>query len=68
MTIASLSSGCAATAPSASKAAATWRGEYATAIKTLIADGVLTGGHGVYTGSVELKYTKIRNSVRTILR
>lgn len=27
------------------KAAATWRGEYGTAITTLLADGVLTGGH-----------------------
>lgn len=42
------------------KTAATWRGEYGTAIKTLIADGVLTGGHGVYTGSVELKDGPLR--------
>lgn len=42
------------------KAAATWRGEYGAAIKSLIADGVLTGGHGVYTGSAELKDGALR--------
>lgn len=42
------------------KAAATWRGEYGTAIKRLIADGVLTGGHGVYTGASELKDGSLR--------
>lgn len=42
------------------KAATTWRGEYGTAIKRLIADGVLTGAHGVYTGSTELKDGKLR--------
>jgi len=42
------------------KAAATWRGEYGTAIKTLIANGVLTSGQGVYTGPVELKDGPLR--------
>jgi hypothetical protein len=37
------------------KAASTWRTEYGSAVKALIADGVLTAGHGVYTGTVELK-------------
>ncbi len=42
------------------KAAATWRGEYGTALKTLIADGSLTGGHGVSAGTVELKDGPLR--------
>ena len=42
------------------KAAATWRGEYGSAIKSLIADGVLAAGHGVYTGSAELKDGPLR--------
>jgi hypothetical protein len=42
------------------KAAASWRGEYGTTIKTPIAEGVLTGGHGVYTGPVELKDGPLR--------
>ena len=37
------------------KAATTWRGEYGATIKTLIADGVLTDGYGVYAGSSDLK-------------
>jgi uncharacterized protein len=37
------------------KAAATWRREYGAALKGLIDQGVLKTGHGVYTGSAELK-------------
>jgi predicted AAA+ superfamily ATPase len=37
------------------KSAATWRGEYGAALKGLIDQGVLNAGHGVYTGSAELK-------------
>ena len=42
------------------KAAATWRGEFGVAIKSLIAGGVLTSGHSVYTGSVELEDGPLR--------
>lgn len=42
------------------KASATWRREYGGALKVLIADRVLTAGHGVYTGSSELKDGPIR--------
>lgn len=42
------------------KAATTWRGEYGATTKALIADGVLSGGHGVYTGSAELKDGPLR--------
>jgi len=42
------------------KAAATWRSEYSTPLKTLLADRVLTGAHGVYTGTTELKDGPIR--------
>jgi len=37
------------------KSTATWRTEYGSAIKDLIAKGILTSGFGVYTGTVELK-------------
>ena len=37
-----------------------WRGEYGIPIKSLIAEGVLTGGHGVYTGPVELQDGPLR--------
>ena len=42
------------------KAATIWRGEYGAALKSLIAAGVLSSGHGVYTGSVELKDGPLR--------
>jgi predicted AAA+ superfamily ATPase len=42
------------------KAAATWRSEYSTSLKTLLADKILTSAHGVYTGSAELKDGSIR--------
>ncbi len=42
------------------KASTTWRGEYGAAIRSLIADGVLTGGHGVYLGAAELKDGLVR--------
>jgi predicted AAA+ superfamily ATPase len=42
------------------KAAATWRGEYGHALKGLLDQGVLKAGHGVYTGSVELKDGPLR--------
>ncbi len=37
------------------KSTATWRTEYGSAIKDLIANGTLTSGFGIYTGSVKLK-------------
>jgi len=42
------------------KAAATWRNEYSSALKTLLAAKILTSAHGVYTGTVELKDGPIR--------
>jgi uncharacterized protein len=42
------------------KAAATWRSEYGKALKTLIGDGFLTSGFGVYTGTAELRDGPIR--------
>lgn len=42
------------------KAAANWRGEYGNTVKSLITDGLLTEGHGVYTGSAELKDGPLR--------
>jgi predicted AAA+ superfamily ATPase len=42
------------------KAAATWRNEFSTSLKTLLADKILTSAHGVYTGSAELKDGSIR--------
>jgi len=37
------------------KAANRWRNEYGAALKSLIADGNLRAGYGVYTGDAELK-------------
>ncbi len=37
------------------KAAATWRNEYGSPLKSLIAQGNLQAGYGVYTGNTELK-------------
>jgi predicted AAA+ superfamily ATPase len=42
------------------KAATTWRSEYSTSLKTLLADRVLTSAHGVYTGTTELKDGPVR--------
>ncbi|MBM4142468.1 MAG: ATP-binding protein [Lentisphaerae bacterium] len=42
------------------KASTAWRGEYGSAIKSLLADGILTAGHGIYTGAVELKDGALR--------
>jgi predicted AAA+ superfamily ATPase len=42
------------------KAAATWRSEYSAPLKTLIGEGVLTAGFGVYTGSADLKDGPLR--------
>jgi predicted AAA+ superfamily ATPase len=42
------------------KAAATWRIEHGSTLKALITDGVLTSGHGVYTGTAELKDGPLR--------
>jgi predicted AAA+ superfamily ATPase len=42
------------------KASATWRNEYGNAIKSLIADGKLNAGYGIYTGPNELKDGSIR--------
>ena len=42
------------------KAAATWRRKYGAALKGLIDQGVLKAGHGVYTGSAELKDGPLR--------
>ena len=42
------------------KAAATWRSEYGAPLKTLIADGILTAGFGVYSGTIQLKDGPIR--------
>jgi predicted AAA+ superfamily ATPase len=42
------------------KAASTWRREDGAALTTLVEDGVLTEGHGVYTGSALLKAGPIR--------
>jgi hypothetical protein len=38
----------------------TWRREYGHALKSLLDQGVLKAGHGVYTGSVELKDGPLR--------
>lgn len=37
------------------KAATTWRNEYGASLKSLIAQGSLHAGYGVYTGITELK-------------
>lgn len=42
------------------KAATTWRAEYGDALKGLLDQGVLKAGHGVYTGSMELKDGPLR--------
>ena len=42
------------------KAAATWRREYGTALKALIAQRSLQGGYGVYLGTTELKDATLR--------
>jgi predicted AAA+ superfamily ATPase len=42
------------------KASATWRSEYGSAVKSLLADGALTAGFGLYTGSAELKDGALR--------
>jgi hypothetical protein len=42
------------------KAAATWRREYGTALKALIAQRSLQGGYGVYLGTAELKDATLR--------
>ena len=42
------------------KAASTWRREFGSTLKALIADGALSAGHGVYTGSAVLKDGPIR--------
>lgn len=42
------------------KASTSWRREYGAALKDLVGSGVLTAGHGVYTGASELKDGAIR--------
>lgn len=42
------------------KSTTTWRPEYGSAIKELMANGILTSGFGVYTGSVERKDGPLR--------
>ena len=42
------------------KAAATWRSEYSTTLKGLIADGIIKKGFGIYTGTAELKDGPVR--------
>jgi predicted AAA+ superfamily ATPase len=42
------------------KASAVWRRDHGAALKTLLADRQLTSGHGVYTGSRELKDGPLR--------
>lgn len=42
------------------KAASTWRSEHGSALKALIAEDVLTSGHGIYTGGAELKDGPLR--------
>ena len=42
------------------KAATTWRSEYSTSLKALMADRILTNAHGVYTGTTELKDGPVR--------
>jgi predicted AAA+ superfamily ATPase len=42
------------------KAAARWRVEFGAALKSLIADGIVQSGFGVYTGAVELKDGPLR--------
>jgi predicted AAA+ superfamily ATPase len=42
------------------KAAATWRREYGTTLKALIAQRSLQGGYGVYLGTAELKDATLR--------
>lgn len=42
------------------KAAAIWRKEHGAALKGLVDHGLLTAGHGVYTGSVELRDGPLR--------
>jgi hypothetical protein len=42
------------------KAAATWRSEYGTSLKSLIAQGSLQAAYGVYLGETELKDGALR--------
>jgi predicted AAA+ superfamily ATPase len=42
------------------KAAATWRTEYGQALRSVLDQRVLTAGHGVYTGTAELKDGPLR--------
>jgi predicted AAA+ superfamily ATPase len=42
------------------KASTTWRTEYGSTVKGLMADGVLTSAHGIYTGPAELKDGPLR--------
>ena len=42
------------------KAAATWRSEFSTTLKGLIADGIIKKGFGIYTGTAELKDGPVR--------
>jgi hypothetical protein len=42
------------------KACATWRTEYGAPLKSLIGEGKLQAGYGIYTGSVELKDGPLR--------
>lgn len=42
------------------KASSTWKREFGASLKGLIADGVITRGFGVYTGTAELKVGSLR--------
>lgn len=42
------------------KAATTWRSEFSTPLKGLIADGIIKTGFGIYTGTAELKDGAVR--------
>jgi hypothetical protein len=42
------------------KAAVTWRSEYGTALKSLMAQGSLRAAYGVYLGDTELKDEGVR--------
>jgi hypothetical protein len=42
------------------KSSATWRREFGGALESLVADGVVQRGFGVYTGATELKDGRLR--------